>query len=223
MSDANSDAMSRCLLGSVGSDRRMPPLPMMVIPTAMYIARSYRTSFVGVEPGQQRPMPPFSPLLVFRSQLGPRMVMENAHKVAQRLLSFLPKALLEWVCSRVLNLSTEITQETIVFLKSKRPAGGVPLLPGLLGIEGVNGANGESRLAVSPQVQESSPKESSRRVYRGPGLSWSRNPWSGFLSRKPACKEFRKIRIKSKNCGLIGSTVRRTHLLILRAEWILTC
>ena len=49
----------------------------------------------------------------------PKSIADNAHKVIQGMLAKLPADMLYWFCSKVLNLSPDVSRNTINFLKSQ--------------------------------------------------------------------------------------------------------
>ena len=122
--------MDRALHATCLGQVRPPPAALILFPAAMYLARSYSTSFLGFEAppstqGDTRAGTASHHALALRGDPA-RHLVTNAHVILQRLIGRLPAPLLSWVFTKVLNLPEEISQQTIHFLRRQIAQAGVP-------------------------------------------------------------------------------------------------
>jgi hypothetical protein len=135
---ADPNAVGCVVGGAVGGP---PCLRVILFPAALYLARSYSTTFLGIEPSsgpkpaaapahqQQRGVFPTPQPQALRPWHDPhQLALPNAHTVLQRLMGRLPRPLLAWFLSKVLNLSDDTTRETLQFLENQTLAAGQPAL-----------------------------------------------------------------------------------------------
>lgn len=96
------------------------PGPLVLLPVVIYFVRSNGdlgmvTSLRSISTGS------------------PEVIADSAHKIIQGMLAKLPDDMLYWFCSKVLNLSSEVSRNTVDFLKSQSTLGGWTSGSGLAG------------------------------------------------------------------------------------------
>jgi|SRR3569833_303855 len=93
------NTLGRCIRGPA----------IFLIPAAIHLIRSSTTGSGDARHGYF-PLAPTGP---------PKAIADNAHRIAQGVLALRPATVLRWFCSAVLNLSDEVSENTVEYLKSR--------------------------------------------------------------------------------------------------------
>lgn len=107
------------------------PGPLVLLPVVIYIVRSNGDLSMVSSIGKI-------------GKTSPKVIADNAHKVIQGLLARLPSETLYWFCSKVLNLSPDVSTNTVEFIKSQSTTGALQR----------NSDVDEPRLATTPRMIE---------------------------------------------------------------------